>query len=50
MTDIADTITNLISLLHGYEWLEFKENWFSTDETGECISAISNDVYGRDAR
>jgi predicted HTH transcriptional regulator len=33
---------NLISLPHEYEWLDFKENWFSKDEIGEYISAISN--------
>jgi predicted HTH transcriptional regulator len=25
-----------------YEWLEYKENWFSKDEIGEYISAIAN--------
>jgi len=30
------------SLPHEYEWLDFKENWFSKDEIGEYISAISN--------
>ena len=25
-----------------YEWFDFKENWFSKDEIGEYISAISN--------
>lgn len=42
MTTITDTVTNLISLPHEYEWLDFKENWFSKDEIGEYISAISN--------
>lgn len=40
--NITDTVTNLISLPHEYEWLDFKENWFSKDEIGEYISAISN--------
>ncbi|MBR0494785.1 MAG: putative DNA binding domain-containing protein [Treponema sp.] len=42
MHNISDTITNLISLPHEYEWLDFKENWFSKDGIGEYISAISN--------
>ena len=42
MTNIIDTVTNLISLPHEYEWLDFKENCFSKDEIGEYISAISN--------
>ena len=42
MTTMIDTVTNLISLPHEYEWLDFKENWFSKDEIGEYISAISN--------
>ena len=42
MINIIDTVTNLISLPHEYEWLDFKENWFSKDEIGEYISAISN--------
>lgn len=29
-------------LPHEYEWLDFKESWFSKDEIGEYISAISN--------
>ena len=42
MTNLPDTITNLISLPHEYEWLDFKENWFSKEGIGEYISAISN--------
>ena len=42
MINIIDTVTNLISLPHEYEWLDFKENWFFKDEIGEYISAISN--------
>lgn len=42
MTNLSDTITNLISLPHEYEWLDFKENWFSKDGISEYISAISN--------
>ena len=41
MTTIIDTVTNLISLLHEYEWLDFKENWFSKDEIGEYISLVT---------
>lgn len=37
-----DFIDNLLSLGDEYEWLDFKENWFSKDEIGEYISAISN--------
>ena len=42
MTNLNDIIVNLISLPHEYEWLDFKENWFSKDGIGEYISAISN--------
>ena len=42
MTKFEDLIRNLISLPHEYEWLDFKGNWFSKDEIGEYISAISN--------
>lgn len=42
MHNLPDTITNLISLPHEYEWLDFKENWFSKEGIGEYISAISN--------
>ena len=42
MPNILDTVTNLISLPHEYEWLDFKVNWFSKDEIGEYIFAISN--------
>ena len=41
MTNIIDTVTNLISLPHEYEWLDFKENWFSKDEIGEYISLVT---------
>lgn len=39
--NIIDTVTNLISLPHEYEWLDFKENWFSKDEIGEYISLVT---------
>ncbi len=39
--NITDTVTNLISLPHEYEWLDFKENWFSKDEIGEYISLVT---------
>lgn len=42
MSKSEDLIKNLIALPHEYEWLDFKENWFSKDEIGEYISAISN--------
>lgn len=38
----TDILENLLSLKDEYEWLDFKENWFSKDEIGEYISAISN--------
>ena len=31
-----------MSLPYEYEWLDFKENWFSKDGIGEYISALSN--------
>ena len=27
MTNITDTVSNLISLPHEYEWLDFKSHW-----------------------
>ena len=42
MAKSEDFIKNLMVLPHEYEWLDFKESWFSKDEIGEYISAISN--------
>ena len=42
MDVFKDIFENLLSLKDEYEWLDFKENWFSKDEIGEYISAISN--------
>ena len=42
MAKSEDLVRNLISLPHEYEWLDIKGNWFSKDEIGEYISAISN--------
>ncbi|MDO5330731.1 MAG: putative DNA binding domain-containing protein [Bacillota bacterium] len=42
MDKFTDIIENLLSFKDEYEWLDFKENWFSKDEIGEYISAISN--------
>ena len=42
MAKSEDLIRNLISLPHEYEWLDIKGNWFSKEEIGEYISAISN--------
>ena len=42
MAKSEDLIKNLVALPHEYEWLDFKESWFSKDEIGEYISAISN--------
>ena len=42
MTKSENLIKSLIALPHEYEWLDFKESWFSKDEIGEYISAISN--------
>ncbi|MCH5172482.1 MAG: putative DNA binding domain-containing protein [Erysipelotrichales bacterium] len=42
MDKYIDILENLLSLRDEYEWLDFKENWFSKDEIGEYISAISN--------
>lgn len=38
----SDLLDNLLKFNDEYEWLEFKANWFSKDEIGEYISAISN--------
>ena len=37
-----DLFENLICFKNEYEWLDFKENWFSKDKIGEYISAIAN--------
>lgn len=42
MDDNINIIENLLSFSDEYEWLDYKENWFSKDEIGEYISAISN--------
>ena len=42
MDRYIDILENLLALKDEYEWLDFKENWFSKDEIGEYISAISN--------
>ncbi|MBS5889152.1 MAG: putative DNA binding domain-containing protein [Clostridium sp.] len=42
MKNIIEVFENLISFRDEYEWLDFKENWFSKDEIGEYISAIAN--------
>ena len=42
MNKIIDIFENLITFKDEYEWLDFKENWFSKDEIGEYISALSN--------
>lgn len=42
MKKYINILENLLSLKDEYEWLDFKENWFSKDEIGEYISAISN--------
>ncbi len=42
MNKNIDLFENLISFKEEYEWLDFKENWFSKDGIGEYISAISN--------
>ena len=42
MDKYIDLVENLLNLTDEYEWLDFKENWFSKDEIGEYISAISN--------
>ena len=42
MENKIETFENLISFKDEYEWLDFKENWFSKDEIGEYISAIEN--------
>ena len=42
MENKIEVFDNLISFKDEYEWLDFKENWFSKDEIGEYISAIAN--------
>ena len=42
MNRYIDILENLLTFNDEYEWFDFKENWFSKDEIGEYISAISN--------
>ena len=42
MNKTIDTFENLMTFKDEHEWLDFKENWFSKDEIGEYISALSN--------
>ena len=42
MDKTIDLFENLITFKDEYEWLDFKENWFSKDGIGEYISAIAN--------
>lgn len=42
MDRYQDILENLLASKNEYEWLDFKENWFSKDGIGEYISAISN--------
>ena len=42
MNSNENIIENLLSFSDEYEWLDYKENWFSKDGIGEYISAISN--------
>lgn len=42
MDKYINIFENLISFKEEYKWLDFKENWFSKDEIGEYILALSN--------
>ena len=42
MNDNINIIENILSFSDEHEWFDYKENWFSKDEIGEYISAISN--------
>ena len=42
MNRYTDLLETLLSYKDEFEWLDFKENWFSKDEIGEYISAIAN--------
>lgn len=42
MDKYINLLETLLSYKDEYEWLDFKENWFSKDEIGEYISAIAN--------
>ena len=42
MNKYIDLFENFLRLDEEYDWLDFKENWFSKDEIGEYISAVSN--------
>ena len=47
MNKYVDILENLLTFHDEYEWLDFKENWFSKDEIGEYISAISSFEFPR---
>lgn len=42
MDKYIDLLENFLRFEDEYEWLDFKENWFSKDEIGEYISAVAN--------
>lgn len=42
MDKYLNLIENFLHLNNEYEWLDFKENWFSKDGIGEYISAVAN--------
>lgn len=42
MDKYIDHIENFLRFEDEYEWLDFKENWFSKDGIGEYISAVAN--------
>ncbi len=42
MEKYINLLEMLLSYKEEFEWLDFKENWFSKDEIGEYISAIAN--------
>ena len=44
MNRYTDLLETLLSYKDEFEWLNFKENWFSKDEIGEYISAIANEA------
>jgi len=40
--ELIDLVNDLVKKPTEIEWLEFKHNFHSTEEIGECISALSN--------
>ena len=41
-TQLKELVNDLVKQSYECEWLEFKQNFHSPEEVGECLSALSN--------